>query len=171
MIYNESERIKELQSEVSALRQAARQIAKVKKVVAEFDGKVYNCRLDNAIGALSDDNYRLVMYAAYGSYIYIDCRVQSENKSVTLMYLRKPQTGTETDYFTDKKRVKAAEIIESLNNKYSELMKEAAEIERTIESIDVSIQQIKQLKSMINGIINAMPTKVVDVYGLKRIYY
>ena len=69
---------------------------------------------------------------------------------------------------TDKKRLKADKIIEALNDKYAELLKKATALEAGADSIDGILEQVAQLKSMLNIIVNSVPYEVSDAYGLKR---
>lgn len=172
MYYSDNEsRKKELLKEAQYLRQAAGTIAKIKKVAANFDGKMYNCKFDEAIDALTDDESRFYCHSQY-SYFEIICQPKSGNyiSTISLLHTYKAVKGEDNGIFDANKRINAARMIEALNNKYAQLQKEAADIERAAENLEAITGQIETLKAMINNIVDSVPYRVLNVCNLKRIY-
>lgn len=170
MFYTSEERTKEIKKEVQSLRAAASNICRIKKVVSAFDGKIYNCKFDNAIETLSNDSVRIYSHINSYGYFILDFYDKDTNKTINLIYTKKATKDTETDYFTSNKRIKAEHFINVLNDKYAELLKRATDIERSSENITTTLQQLESLKKSMNVIIAGLPTEITSIYNLKHIY-
>lgn len=177
IMYGTSEdRSKAIRAEVERLRAAAGQIAKVKRIIKEFDGKIYNCRFDEAIKALSDESNYFYCCNHYG-WFYIHHCYNHNYRDTTLLagYSCKAQdkkqymTVDSNKIFTDNKRIIADRMIEILNEKYNALLKQAADLERSLDEVQQVIQQVEHLQKMINGIIGSLPDFTIDTYNIK--YY
>lgn len=165
---NAQEKREEAQKEADALRFAASQICKVKKVVLAFDGKIYNCKFDKAIQELSENKTMFYCHSSYG-WLYLECHTL-QNKTITLLTTKAAEKEKEKDCFTEKKRIKAENMIDLLNSKYGECLKRATEIENSMQTLDQKLQQIAQLKKAINHIVSEIPSEVTNIYGMKYIY-
>ena len=166
MIYGSNEEKKNhIRKEAQALRLAASKIHLVKEVVKQFDGKVYNCRFDNAIKALSTEDFRF--WCHKDSYGRMGICCTGNSRYITIFSCR-IETGKQNEYMTDKKRLKADNMISALNAEYGNLMKKATELEAGADKIDIILEQVSQLKSMLTTIVNSVPYEVSDAYGLKR---
>ena len=166
MFYGSNEDKKNhIRKEAQALRLAASKIYLVKEVIRQFDGKVYSCRLDNAISDLSIDGFRF--WCHKDSYGRFEISCTGNSRYITIFSCR-IETGKENEYMTEKKRLKADNIIFALNTEYGNLMKKATELEAGADSIDMILEQVSKLKSMLNSVIGSVPYEVSDAYGLKR---
>jgi hypothetical protein len=176
MFYGSAEEKKDhIMEKVANMRTAAAQVNRVKEVVRQFDGKVYNKKFDDAIAALTDDDYRFYSYNQYGwFYIQFCPRHTSYNATLSIMtaysckaddYI-KMQTREECKVF-DGKRINAAAMIERLNTERAALLKEAFELETAARDIEKTLEQISALKHAVNGIIDALPWPIRDTYGIK----
>lgn len=170
MYYTNSEREKNALQEAQALRLAASQISKIKKIISDFDGKIYNCRFDEAINKLKNDN--IIVSSFVDSYGYFNIYVSDRHRASNIYLLRckKATKGEERPYFTDTKRIKADAMIEQLNYKYGELLKSASEIEETVKDIKTKINQLESLKKAMNVIISTIPAEVANIYRINHIY-
>lgn len=166
--YTNETRENDALKEAETLRLAASQIHRIKKVILENDGKIYNCRFDEAIKKLNTENARFS--SSVNSYGYYTLNIYLNNKYITLISCKKATKGEETTFFTDSKRIKADAMSEYLTNKYGELLKRAAEIENAIQNINIYISQLETLKKSINNIISGIPSEVSTIYNLKHIY-
>jgi hypothetical protein len=170
MFYTREDAKRELAKEAQALRSAASNICRIKKVVSAYNGKVYNCRFDEAIKQLCNDKMRIYSNVNYYGYFVLDFYDKEINKSVNLIYTKKATKDSETKLFTSAKRIKADCFINELNEKYSELLQRATEIERASAEIERTLEQLKSLKKSINCIISGLPSEVTNIYNLKHIY-
>lgn len=159
------------------LRDAAGTINRVKEVVKKFDGKVYNCRFDEAISDLTDDRNRFYVSNSYG-WFYLYCYKRGTNLNNAPSLLTgysckadqiKDQTREEYKIF-DGKRIKADAMIEGLNRSRERLLQEAFELENAAADLDNTLQMIGSLKNAINSLICGLPYTVQDACGLKRVY-
>ena len=170
MFYTREDAKKELAKEAQALRSAASNIYRIKKVVSAYNGKVYNCRFNEAIKQLCNDKIRIYSNVNYYGYFVLDFYDKETNKTVNLIYTKKATKDSETELFTTAKRIKAESFIDSLNAKYAELLKRATEIEQATAGIENTLQQLQSLKKSINHIISCLPAEVTNIYNLKHLY-
>lgn len=180
MVYGAENQKKTIQNRIEALREAADQIKRIKKLVQSFDGKIYNKRFDEALAGLSGENFRIYGSNSYGwYYIHYIPRHGSYNDSITLLtgYSCKAENKISEDHqkeefiiFDTNKRIKAAAMIEGLNRKYAELLKEAYELEETFKNIDQILNQVKKAKEILSAIVAPLPSIIIDTYGIKRYY-
>ena len=133
-------------------RQAAVIIPKVKEVVRLFDGKLYNCKFDRAIEALSDDTNAFYIHTSYGNFtVYWYSKKFSVSESISILHGRKAEKGKDNTFFDSTKRILADSIINDLNNTYAKLMKDATEFERVADNVESLIAQVKILKDTLNN--------------------
>ncbi len=154
----------ELMEKAGNIRNAAKQINRIKEVVDHFDGKVYNCRFDNAIKELDTDDLRFRSFKNHFGYLEVYCYTGKYSENVTLIY----KSIEENNCFTDKKRIKADGFREELNKTYSNLMQEATRHENAAQNLDNIIDQVEMMKRALNKIVAPLPSIVIDKCHLKR---
>jgi len=163
-----------IKKQIEALRTASKQIGKIKKAVKEFDGKVYNCRFDQAIAQLSDKEAGLRFYTQdYYTTFAIQCSTSNFYSPVALLETYRPVKGQTQDKcicFDENKRIKADKMIELLNNKYSEILKKAQELENALNNIETTLNQLEQIKNTHKLVTDALPYQIRDVFGIKYVY-
>ena len=163
-----------IKKQIEALRTASRQVGKIKKVVQEFNGKVYNCRFDQAIEQLSDKEAGLRFYTQdYYTTFAIQCSTSHFYSPVALLETFRPVKGQAENKcicFDENKRIKADKMIELLNNKYSEILQKAQELENALNNIDATLNQLEQIKHTYKLVADALPYQIRDVFGIKYVY-
>lgn len=124
IIYTDVENKKEaIKAQADHLRTAAGLIKRLKPVIKAFNGKVYNCRFDNAIGALSDAEHRFYCYNSYGWFYITYTHNNSYSTRITLLSAfscKGEQKEFTTDHEAavfDNKRILADKMITLLNTK------------------------------------------------------
>ena len=172
---------KKIQSIAAHKRQAAGQIKKIKPVVMQFDGKIYNKRFDEAISALSDDENIFYCSNSYG-WFYLHHRAKesgyNEGNDLLTGYSckateneRRYSTEDINKLFEDNKRIKADKMIERLNSKYASLLKEAADLEEAADNLDTFYKQFDNTLHLLNTLVHQVPYTVINVCGIKSNYY
>lgn len=157
MYYTRQDAEKKTRERVDTLRECAALIPQIKKVVATFDGKVYNKRLPEAIQAATGQcisTERRGEYLSFYRYERGDC--------FTLLSIK-------ADEMPDGKRIEAEQFNNSLNENRARMLKEAAQIEEQLQSIDAVIDKIEQLKKLYSAITSPLNSRLRDNYGIK--YY
>ncbi len=182
MIYIDSmdEKKKAILSRAEWLRLAAAQIKKIKPVINDFDGKIYNCRFDEAIKNLSDDKLSFWTSNQYGTFeitVYHD-HVYNDKIALLTGYSCKAQKNNYSQYHTDEaraifdgKRIKADKMTALLDDKYTQLNKEAYELETIADTLEERIIQIKQTYDLLNQLCGSLPSVVTDICKIKPHYY
>lgn len=145
-----------MQRIIEAYRDAASLTASIKKVVARFDGKVYNIRLQKALQSEVRANiYCQTRYSLIEIYTYYG----NTCEQITLACV--PLDKGLTD-----KRVNADYFIEKLNEQRAFLLKEAYEIEQGIPLIDTYKAQFEVLQEQINNLRESIPKRIRYNCGL-----
>lgn len=154
--YTREDAEKATRERIKELRTYAGLIPTIKKVFQDFNGKVYNCRVDKAI------------QAATGEYIKgdkrsetIDFYTYNHGNCFTLARMSIKD-------MTDGKRINAAQVCESLNENRARLLEEAANLERQLDTIGETLKQFEQLKKVWEKIAGGLEWAIIDNYGIKR---
>lgn len=148
---------KEAQERAADYRAAVNYIQAIIKVLKDFDGKVYNCRFDKALAAVTD-NKAHVYRTQYCFQIYVYPR-NNYSFHITLASI-KPQD------FTDGKRIPADLLIESTRSSRENILKKAYDIETNIEQMAQVKEYIQQTKDKLEKFCRSFPDDIRDIYGL-----
>ena len=180
IIYSDIEDKQEaILSQAEHMRKAAAAVNCLKPVLRAFNGKVYNCRFDEAIAQISTENERYYVYNSYGwLYIAWNNSRTMHSQSINLLSAysckgsaeyEKHHTRPECIVF-DGKRILAEKMIERLNTKREELLRDAYELEEAARNLDGILKQIDDTHRLLNRLVEALPAPVKDICGLKRYY-
>lgn len=147
-----------IQEKVAIYREAASFYQDLRKVFTDFDGKVFNCRLQKALNEqIHGKEIRHVF--AEKRYQNLNIGFYHHGNQITLA------TVTENE-MPDGKRIPGSKLIESAQSKREYLLKQAADIERYSEQVPAIKQQIEYLDKQLENIVNKIPYEVRDIYGL-----
>ena len=172
MIYGSNEdKRKYIQSKIDGLKGLQHYFPIIKKVIQEFDGKVYNCRLDKAIqeaaAAYDLDHFidrgnrgGVYCHITYGKYIEI-CAYQGSS-TFDFFYMDKKD-------LKDGKRIDAAVWLENVNRHYAKLMQDITGLERDLETIDDVLTKLEILKSQIKALVEPLSWTTRDAYNISNI--
>lgn len=142
-------------------RQAASLYPVIAKVYRNFDGKVYNCRLEKALQEAAPENR--IYCRKRGSYIEVYTCIGHRYEDYTL-------THVNMEELTDGKRICAEKFIESAQSRRESLLKEAARMDEFAANIDEIDTQLKALKKAYNGIVASLPYTAQDILNVKRFW-
>ena len=162
----------------ASLRRAADTTRLLKPVIRSYDGKVYNCRFDEAIQALSDDHARLSVSNSYG-WLYIHYRepAMSYNNEITLLSgyscksaEYKPHQTDHDKMLFDGKRIKAAAMVAELDSRREALLKEAYDLEDYAGNLPDVLKRIQETEKLLHHLTVGLPSIVMDLCRIKRYY-
>ena len=163
-------------------RRAAARVDSVIEVVKQFDGKMYNCRFDDAIKALSDSEVGLYVTRRYDYFIicaFPGARYNVSGRSADLLWARSwewyggygpKEPYDSTDVFINGKRINASRMISALNAKKKLLYEEADRITEAAVNLEQITGEIERMRSELNAKIRSLPGAVMDACGLKMFY-
>lgn len=165
MIYGSNDdRKKYIQAKIDAKRGLIKYFPVIKNVVQDFDGKVYNCKLDRAIreATVNDQQPRGGCYChiAYNDWIEICAYIGSE--SFDFLYFKKSD-------LKDGKRIDAAVWLDNINSHYAKLMQDITRLERDLEVIDDTLSKVEILKKQIETLVEPLTWTTRDAYNIGRI--
>lgn len=154
--YTREDAEKATRERIKELRTYAGMIPTIKKVFQDFNGKIYNCRVDKAIQAATGE--------------YIGSKKRSEN--IDFYIYNRGQCFTLASMsikdMSDGKRVNATQVRDSLNEYRAKMLKEAAELDKQLETIDETLNQFEQLKKTWEKLAGGLEWAIIDNYGIKR---
>ena len=139
-------------------RTAAGLCVKCKPVIEQFDGKMYNIRLERAFH--EREELTRVYSELCGKNIDIYCCIGHSYERIQLANL--PQA----EAFTGNKRINSAAIIGALNNCREEHLKRAYEAENALKQIDNTLRRMEELKQQVNKLRDSIPYEIRDIYDL-----
>lgn len=146
-------------------REAAAAFPVLKNVLTQFDGKVFNCRLQNALNEAAGRNYAFSVKKTDGGRIWIDfhcdckCYSSDNDKQVLNMDAEKA--------LIDGKRINAAAMIEEAAKQRADLLKSAADLDTAIEKLDETVNQLNQVENVLKGIAASFPRYTLHRLNLK----
>lgn len=176
MIYGIEEQKKAIIAKADHLRAGVAAMNALKPVIRAFDGKVYNCRFDDAIYTLSDDTARYCASNHCGWFsIKWNARRTSYSDNICLLsaYSCKGSPIKNQDpenAVFDRKRINAEKMICRMNHEREKLLSEAYKLEIAAADLEKHLQQISDTKKMLYCLVNSLPDHVIDICGLKRYY-
>lgn len=176
------ERQTALRKKAAWFRQAANMATRLKPVIQSFDGIIYNCRFDDAIKQLSDDDYTLWVDHRNG-FFAIDYMTRHCYRSETYLmqgydYIASNKTDhtgsgykSQWKFFSDNKRIDAAKMIQSLNDFRADLLHQAYELEKTAEELPETLAHIAMLRDSLEKISRSIPISAIDIVGVAKYRY
>lgn len=138
-------------------RQAAALIPAMNKVLEDFDGKVYNCRLGKALAAAT--NNRLHVEKRYSTIAVYTYPERNYSHAMTLAEMR-------IEDMPDGKRIAADKFRESSCKCREALLRKAYEIEIAAETMPQAIAYYEESVAKLNKFLQSFPTEFRDIYKL-----
>lgn len=157
MIYYRSteERQKDLNNRIESYRQAAAQVPQIIKTLKQFDGKVYNCRLDKALREAT--NGKVGVYNQYG-FISIYACYTTNYHHINFATFRLEDL--------ENKRINAEKLIEQVKAARENLLDKAYKIETYSEQADNIREYVKQSIEKLESICKSLPNDIREVYNI-----
>lgn len=146
---------KDLDSRIESYRRVAGYTPAIVKILKQFDGKVFNCRLDKAIREATDNE--IGVYKRYG-FIYISGHYMSNYHEITLAAFKEDELQN--------KRINAEKIIEQVITAREELLKKAYSVETYAAQADNIREYVKQSIEKLESICRALPDDIRDIYNI-----
>lgn len=136
-------------------REAARMFTEIKPVITQFDGKVFNCRLEKA---LQDHTGRRVFCRKELKCISVYYYSKNMNQCICLASMKQEE-------MPEGKRISADMLLESGRERYIDHLKRAASLETAIQKAPEIKKQISELTKMINVL-----SWQIDCYEAREIF-
>lgn len=160
--YDEEARRAGCQKTAAAHREAAGLFPAIRRVFEQFDGKVFNCRLEKALQEatgrrvyVKKDDYKIEIYTYMDDY--------RGSSWYTLAFLK-------NDALADGKRIPAAAFIDSARNYRENHLKEAAKLDDAGEAAPEIKKQVDYFIEQANRLVNSLPYPVQEMYHVSRVY-
>ena len=155
-LYNRELQDKYIKARIDQYREAASLTPAIIKVLQDFNGKCFNCKLEKAIQEKTNKH----IYA------------HKKWHNVVIEYYENGDTFTLAscliDDLIDGKRIPADILTEDARKRQEGFLKRAYEMQTAYDNMDTIFKQLEQLKSTIKAIINPIPYELLDVYRLEN---
>jgi len=157
MIYYRSteERQKDLNNRIESYRQAAAHVPQIIKTLKQFDGKVYNCRLDKALREAT--NGKVGVYNQYG-FISIYACYTTNYHHINFATFRLEDL--------ENKRINAEKLIEQVKAARESLLDKAYKVETYSEQADNIREYVKQSIEKLESICKSLPDDIREIYNI-----
>lgn len=159
-------------------RRAADRLRLVKPIIEKFNGKVLNCRFDDAL-KINNNDFRIYASHRYSRYEIVYLENQNYNDSIILMSGydckadNRPSDGFEKAerliIFSDNKKIQAGKMISLLNDKRAALLQMAAEYDRFAEELPETMRHIQDTANVLNSVLYTIPWHLSGLIGVDRI--
>jgi hypothetical protein len=154
-MYDKERKDAEVMTRVAAYREAASLYPIISKIVWQFDGKCFNCKLQNAIQAA-------------GPRVYIEKRYRWLEFT---LYLRNVSGGLTIaqiplESMPDGKRIPAALILENMRKARENFLKQAADLEESMDQVEFLEMQLEHFRDQIQKIRDSIPSEIRSIYRL-----
>lgn len=127
----------------------------VKAVIREFDGKVYNCRLKNAI------TEKTACYAYENSYYTNDLVITRTGASSSpfgnVVWAKKSE-------FLDGKRINAAKLNAVINKEAADRQKKIFTLRGELTWIEGAVKGINEQIRLLNKMLDGISSETLDIY-------
>lgn len=152
-----------VQSIIDGYRNAAALLPIIRRICLQFDGKVFNKRMREALreAVKSETGLNLCWdtYREYSkgqcAYVYNGGRYCSQHTVLQVV-------------LNDEKRLDAAKSIEDAAKKREKLLTEAAEIEEVESNMPQIREQLDYVEKLQRKLLDGIPYVLKDVYGLRK---
>ena len=140
-------------------RFAAGCFAAVRKVVEQFDGKVYNCRFDKAVEAIQTADGRKLHCYKYSRFVEVYVYpVGNYNRQYTICHIDLEKL--------ENKRINASLIVDDMRKRREEHLQKAAELEIAREHVERVKKRMEEIDLEVKSLMDGMSWEVRDLYGM-----
>lgn len=160
MYGSEEERNKELDNRINGYKNVAALVPKVIEIIKEFDGKVYNCRLDEALRKATNNDIS-ISKNHYSETLYISGHYPNNYHSITL-------ASFEKDNF-ENKRINAQLLIDKIEKSRDILIAKAEELEECRDKIQEYKSHVEEAIESINAYVDAVPADIQDIFEIRNV--
>lgn len=159
--YNDETRRAGCEKTAEAHRTSASLFPIIRKVFEQFDGKVFNCRLEKALRDATERRIFVIKRELYIEvYMYLDD--YRGNSVYNLAFVK-------CDTLKDGKRISAAAFIDSARSYRENHLREAAQMDAAPETAPELVKQIEYFVAQANKLIDSMPYSVQEMYHVSRV--
>lgn len=157
-----SEQDKKARERIMYIGLTLKLIPAIKETVAQFDGKIFNVRLERALKEISNRE-PLIFISSCEERKYLDVYFDSYN-DFTLVNIIDLLNG---------KRINATAINSKIDEVSAALREEAEMLSRAVDGeVDAVLEEIERIKAEWRRLQNSIPTRVKDIWEIdSRILY
>lgn len=157
---NREDQNKRIQEIIDENRAAAQLFPEIRKVIMNFDNKVFNIKLQKA---LQESTGKRIFtesrdFGNYGGHVNIYI-YGNAGRQYTIATLKRED-------MEDGKRINAAKMIESARSNREAHLKTAYNLEQSMQQIDTIKQQINDIKKLLEAVTAGLHYEIRDTYNI-----
>ena len=163
--YNHEDAEKQVKKDIEAYSEVNAILPAVRKVIRDFDGKIFNVRLEKA---LQEIHPRIYVHKRYNTVeIYMYC--QHSNNPMTICSSALPGNSYHDNmkhFIQDNKRINADLALQDMETHRASRLKEIDSWKQFLENREQISVQLEALKKEIDYITDLIPFRMRDYFGI-----
>lgn len=167
------EAVKETTKDIEMMEKVNRALPAIKAVIAKFDGKVLNKRLDAALKELDLDGY-IYLNTHYETTFSICFSPSETNEYYTILNGLRPSCryyDKEKSFVNEDKRISAERAYNLIEECRVERLKKITKYKEILQTYEEKRTQVELLKKQLRTIVSEVPYELQNRFGLVVRYY
>lgn len=155
--------------DIEEMQEVNKALPKIKKVIAKWDGKILNKRLDSDLKAIGLPGY-IYLCTSYDNSWEICYRPEKSNQSYCILHGLRPTCRyyeESKSFVNPEKRIKADKAFEDIEAKRVDRLKTIAAYKEHLETWEEKYRQIELLKRELAAITKTIPYTLQDYFNMK----
>lgn len=166
---SKDEAIKKTLEDIEAMEAVNAVLPAIKKVIAKWDGKVFNKRIETDLKAL-DLPGRIYLATHDETRWYIQYSPEKSNQWFTILHTMRPSNkyfDPEKSFITAEKRVVKSKAFEQIEAGRVERLKTITSYREHLATWEEKNKQIEMLKKQLSTIVNSIPYTMQDYFNMR----
>lgn len=166
-MYDMNEAVKQTKEDIAAMEAVNKILPEFKKVVAKWDGKVFNKRFEADMKAAIPGHIYLVTH--YETTYEIHYQPENTHKWYTILSGSRPTCKywtPENSFLTENKRLDKERAFQLIENRRVERLKEITQYKEHLETWQAKKEQLQQLEKAIKAITDTIPYQMQDYFNM-----
>jgi hypothetical protein len=172
---NKDEAIKQTLKDIEAMEAVNAALPAIKKVIANWDGKVFNKRIEADLKALDlPGNIYMSTYDENRWSIDYTVRDSGQTQHFTILYTLRPSNkyfDPEKSFLNADKRLSREKAFEQIEAGRVERLQRIAAYREHLATWEEKEKMLDILRKQINTITSTIPYTMQDYFGIRRKYY
>lgn len=167
------EAIKQTLKDIEAMEAVNAALPAIKKVIAKWDGKVFNKRIETDLQAL-DLQGRIYLAKHDENRWYIQYSPEKSNQWFTILHTMRPSNKyfePEKSFLNADKRLSREKAFQQIEAGRVERLKNIAAYKEHLATWDEKEKMLDILKKQITTITGSIPYTMQDYFGIRRRYF
>lgn len=166
---NTDEAIKQTLKDIETMEAVNKALPEIKKVIAKWDGKVFNKRIESDLKALNLPGH-IYYSTSYEERYEINYSPEGSHKWFTILHTMKPTNkyyDKEKSFLDPDKRLSAERAFQYIEAGRVERLKTITAYKEHLTTWEQKKEQIEMLKKQLNTIVSTIPYTMQDYFNIR----